>query len=355
MGHLKQLRDQFDAYGIDGLLITKAENRRYLTGFTGTAGVVLITKSEAAFLTDFRYARQAQDQVEGYEVNIHRQSQSLLDNVVEHIQNMNITRLGFEAEDVHYNLYSALAEKAKVKLVPTNKAVERLRMIKTKEEIRLLKKAAEIGDAAFEFIQEFIRPGVRELDIGHELEYFMRKNGATSNSSKLIVASGYRGSFPHGVASEKVIEQEEMVTLDYGALYQGYRSDMTRTIALGEPHPELKKIYEIVYEALQNSLEVIKPGMFSNEVDAVVRDYISGKGYGKYFGHGAGHGIGLEIHEDPFFSKTTNVEMKPGMVVTIEPGIYIPDLGGVRIEDDVVITEDGCDILTLSTKELVTV
>lgn len=353
MSKLKELREQFDGVGIDGFIVTKAENRRYLTGFTGSAGAAIVTKTDAVFLTDFRYDKQAKEQVKDFDVNIHHQSQSLLDNAIENVERLGIKKLGFESQDVNFDFYSQLNKRLPVELVPVKKAVEKLRMVKTEEEISLLKKAAAIGDEAFEFIQGFIKPGVTELAVAAELEYFMRKKGATSNSSKYIVASGYRGALPHGVASSKVIEQGEMVTLDYGALYDGYRSDMTRTLSVGEPNPKLKEIYEIVYDSLQACLEAIKPGMLSNEVDAVVRDYIDSKGYGQYFGHGAGHGIGLEIHEDPFFSKTTNFVMEPGMVVTIEPGIYIPEVGGVRIEDDVVITGNGCEIITKSPKDLI--
>lgn len=354
MNILKKVREQFQALNIDGLLITNAQNRRYLTGFTGTAGVVLISKKEAKFLTDFRYKGQAVEQVlRIYDINIHGGSHSLIDNVIEQVKAMKINKLGFEAEDINFEFYSQLNKKLNIDLVPTKKAIEQFRMVKTEEEIYKIKKAAEIGDAAFEYIRGFIRPGITELEVAHELEYFMRKRGATSNSSAIIVASGHRSSLPHGVASDKVIENGDMVTLDYGALYQGYRSDMTRTLAVGEPKPELKKIYSIVHEALQRCLDTIKAGMLAKEVDAIVRDFITEKGYGEYFGHGSGHGIGLNIHEEPFFSRESEQELKTGMVVTIEPGIYIPNIGGVRIEDDVLIKEDCCEILTQSSRDLI--
>src|SRR5699024_3065051 len=194
---------------------------------------------------------------------------------------------------------------------------------------------------------------LKEIDVSNELEFFMRKQGATSSSFDIIVASGYRSALPHGVASDKIIEEGELVTLDYGALYQGYCSDITRTLAVGDIDDELKRIYDTLLKAQVIGVEGIKPGMTGKEADALTRDYITEKGYGDYFGHSTGHGLGMEVHEAPALSFRSDVKLEPGMVVTVEPGIYIPNVGGCRIEDDIVITDSGNERLNHSTKELI--
>jgi Xaa-Pro aminopeptidase len=351
MGKLEKLRKCFKELDIDGLLITNAYNRRYMTNFTGTAGAVLITDPKALFITDFRYVEQAKKQVHDYEIVQHQAS--IVSEVAKQVEHLGIKRLGFEQEDVTYAAYQTYVKEIKAELVPVSGVIEKLRLIKTESEIKILKEAAEIADAAFKHILDFIRPGVSELEVSNELEFFMRKNGASSSSFDIIVASGYRSALPHGVASDKIIEKGELVTLDFGAYYKGYCSDITRTVAVGEPSDELKNIYNIVLEAQLRGMNGIKPGMTGREADALTRDYITEKGYGEYFGHSTGHGIGLEVHEGPALSVKSDTILKPGMVVTVEPGIYIPGLGGVRIEDDTVITENGNESLTYSTKELI--
>jgi Xaa-Pro aminopeptidase len=226
-------------------------------------------------------------------------------------------------------------------------------LIKTDAEIKILKVAADIADAAFKYILDFIRPGKTELEVSNELEFFMRRAGATSSSFDTIVASGYRSALPHGVASDKVIEIGDIVTMDYGCYYNGYVSDITRTVAVGEPDAKLREIYDVVLEAQLRGMAGIKPGLTGKQADAITRDYITEKGYGEYFGHSTGHGIGLEVHEGPGLSKKSDIILEPGMVVTCEPGIYIPGLGGVRIEDDTLITNELNEALTHSTKELI--
>jgi Xaa-Pro aminopeptidase len=351
MQNLTQLRDQFNELGVNALLITNGRNRRYLTGFTGSAGVAVITKTEAALFVDFRYVEQANSQVEDFSVI--QICETVYEEISKMLDRLGVTHLGFEAEDVTYQIFSQYKEKVKAEMVPLSGVIEMLRMIKTKEEIEKIKTAAKIADSAFTRILDFIRPGVTELEVANELEFYMRKLGATSSAYDIIVASGQRSALPHGVASTKLIETGDMVTLDFGAYYQGYRSDMTRTIAVGEPRAELKEIYNIVFEALSNALAAIKPGITGQEADAFTRDYITEKGYGEQYGHGSGHGIGLDIHEEPFMSPKCDIFLKPGMIVTVEPGIYIPALGGVRIEDDILITEYGNNIITKSPKELI--
>jgi Xaa-Pro aminopeptidase len=353
MERLEKLRAVFDEYGIDAMLITNDQNRRYMTGFTGTAGFVLITKEEAFLIVDFRYIAQANAQAKDYSVIEVSTKANLLEEIIQQVKCLNITRLGFEQNHVSYYSYSEYKEKLLAELIPLTGAIEKLRMIKNEKELNTIRTAAEIADAAFTHIQTFIRPGITEIEVSNELEFYMRKLGAASSAFDTIVASGHRSAFPHGVASSKVIEKGDMVTLDFGAYYEGYRSDITRTLAIGEPKEELKGIYDIVFESLSKALTSIKPGITGREADAYSRDFITEKGYGKQYGHGSGHGIGLDIHEEPFKNANCEIMLEPGMVLTVEPGIYIPNLGGVRIEDDILITCDGNEVLTKSVRDLI--
>jgi len=215
-----------------------------------------------------------------------------------------------------------------------------------------MREAAVLADRTFSHILTKIRPGVTERELDLQMEMFMRENGATSSSFETIVASGERSALPHGVASSRVLQGNEFITFDFGALLNGYCSDVTRTVVLGEASDRHREIYGIVLEAQLNALDKIRPGMTGREADALTRDIISSYGYGENYGHSTGHGLGMEVHENPRLSKLSDDILKPGMVVTVEPGIYIPGFGGVRIEDDIVITETGIEIITSSTKEL---
>ena len=351
MEKLEKLRSAFSETGIDGILITSPYNRRYISNFTGTAGVVLINAEKALFITDFRYTEQAAEQCQGFEII--KLSGSFPEEIALQVKKLGIKKLGFEEDFLTYSSFKVYEKEVEAELVPISGVVEKLRLIKTDAEIKILKVAADIADAAFKHILDFIRPGKTELEVSNELEFFMRKAGATSSSFDTIVASGHRSALPHGVASEKIIEAGDIVTMDYGCYYNGYVSDITRTIAVGKPDAKLKEIYEIVYEAQLRGMAGFKPGITGKEADAITRDYITEKGYGEYFGHSTGHGIGLEIHEGPGLSMRSNIILEPGMVVTCEPGIYIPGLGGVRIEDDTLITNTHNEALTHSTKELI--
>jgi len=351
MEKIERLRSIFSQQGIDGILITSPFNRRYISNFTGTAGVVLISPEKALFITDFRYIEQASNQCHGFEiVNF---SSSIPEEVARLAKELGIQKLGFEEDYLTYSSHKVYEKEIEAELVPISGVVEKLRLIKTDAEINILKVAADIADAAFKHILDFIRPGKTELEVSNELEFFMRRAGATSSSFNTIVASGHRSALPHGVASDKIIEAGDFVTLDYGAYYNGYVSDITRTVAVGEPDVKLKEIYDIVLEAQLRGMDGIKPGITGKEADALTRNYITEKGYGEYFGHSTGHGIGLEVHEGPSLSMKSDIILEPGMVVTCEPGIYIPGLGGVRIEDDTMITKDHNQALTHSTKELI--
>lgn len=351
MEKLTKLRNALEANKLDAILITSAVNRRYITGFTGTAGAAIISKNETRFITDFRYTEQATEQAKGFDIVEHKQAIDL--EIKDQVKDMNVKRLGFEKDHVTYSKYEDYKKVIEAELVPVSGLVEDLRLIKTADELSIMKQAAKIADDAFEHIQAYIKPGVKEIDISNELEFFMRKQGAASSSFDIIVASGKRSALPHGVASDKGISSGELVTLDYGALYNGYCSDITRTFAVGEISDELKKIYDTVLEANLRGVDGIKPGITGKEADALTRDYIKEEGYGDHFGHSTGHGLGLEVHEGPGLSHKTDRKLATGMVVTVEPGIYVPGVGGCRIEDDIVITETGNERLTFAAKDLI--
>ncbi|MEV9639309.1 Xaa-Pro peptidase family protein [Mammaliicoccus sciuri] len=347
---IEQLRKLLEEQELDALLITSPYNRRYMTNFTGSAGSVIISRNDAVFITDFRYMDQANTQLTGYRIVQH--TGTMIQEVAHQVKEMKISKLGFEKEHLSYSQFQMYDEHVDAQLVPVAGLVEKLRLIKTPEEIEILKQAAAIADAAFVYICSVIRAGKTELEIANELEFFMRQQGATSSSFDIIVASGERGALPHGVASDKVIENGDFVTMDYGALYNGYISDITRTVSVGQPSAKLVEIYDVTLTAQQLAVENIKPGMTGIEADAIARGYIKSKGYGDAFGHSTGHGIGMEVHEAPALSYRSETVLVPNMAVTVEPGIYLPGIGGVRIEDDILITETGNERLTKSTKEL---
>ncbi|WOV85570.1 Xaa-Pro peptidase family protein [Sporosarcina jeotgali] len=347
---LAKLRELLAEKELDALFITSGYNRRYMTGFTGTAGAAIISKDDAVFITDFRYMEQAAAQIKDFRIVQHEKT--IIEEVAKQVEQMKVKRLGFEKEDLTFGMYELYKSKVSAELIPTAGLVEKLRIIKTPEELEVLKQAAKIADDAFTHICGFIKAGMTELEVSNELEFFMRKQGATSSSFDTIVASGVRGALPHGVATDKKIQSGELVTLDYGALYNGYISDITRTVAVGEPSGKMREVYEITLAAQKLAVEGIKPGMTGIQADAIARDYIASKGYGEAFGHSTGHGIGLEVHEAPGLSFRSETVLEPNMTVTAEPGIYLPGIGGVRIEDDLVITENGCERLTHCTKEL---
>ncbi len=349
---LEKLRTELETRHIDGILITNEYNRKYMTGFTGSTGVAIITKSVAKFITDFRYIEQATTQCQDFEI-VQIEKITYPEIVQRECEKLGVQRLAFEQDNLTYAAFQKYQEKMTCELVPVSGVVESIRTVKTPEEITQIQTAADIADATFKHILEFIRPGVSEIEVANEMEFFMRKAGASGSSFGMIVASGWRSALPHGIASEKVIEKGDMLTLDFGALYHHYISDMTRTIAVGDPGEKLKEIYAIVLEAQIYGNEHIRPGITGKEADEMVRNIIATKGYGEYFGHSLGHGIGLEVHEGPALSSANETKLMPGHIVTNEPGIYIPELGGVRIEDDLVITEDGNYSLTISPKDLI--
>lgn len=347
---INKLREVMNEKGLEAVVILSPYNRRYLSGFTGTSGSLLITQDKSLLITDFRYIQQANDQAQDFEVI--NQEGPMLSKINDLIKEGQYKNVGVESHLITYNEYQALNTDA-VELSSIESVIETIRMVKDEFEIKLIHKAADIVDETYEHILKWVKPGMTENEVNNEMEMFMRSKGATCSSFDTIVASGHRGALPHGVASNKVIEEGDMITLDFGALYEGYVSDVTRTFAIGQPKEEMKKIYNIVLEAQLTALEQIKPGMTGKEADTIARDIIKSYGYGEQFGHSLGHGIGLEVHEGPALSQKSDIVLEENMCITLEPGIYVDGLGGVRIEDDVLVTKNGLQRFTKSSKDLI--
>jgi len=349
---LAKLREKLAENNLDAAFLYSKENRRYISAFTGSTGYVIVTADKAFFVTDFRYREQAKQQCQGFEVVIH--GSSLIEQLKEIVVNSGIKNMGIEEGFMTVAFYENLKNSfGNVELMNLKGIMDELRLFKDAEEIEQIAKAASIADAAFEHILGFIKPGKTELEVAVELEYFCKKNGAAAMSFDSIVASGVRSSLPHGVYSEKVINNGEFLTLDFGCVYNGYCSDMTRTVFVGKADEKQKEIYNTVLKAQQAALEYIKPGMLGKDVDKIARDIITAAGYGENFGHGLGHGVGLAVHEEPRLSPLGDKTLGANMVVTDEPGIYIAEYGGVRIEDLVLVTEDGHRVLSKSPKHLI--
>ena len=345
-----RLKPFFEENRLDAILITDLRNVRYLCGFSGSDGALLVTRAGFWFLCDSRYTAQAGAEVLEAEV---RECSVRLEGLAALVAENGIVRLGFEASRTTVSDYRKMSDRlACAELVEIGPAFEEIRSRKDRTEIESLKAVATLASRAFSDVLEFIRPGISEADVALELELGMRRMGADGRAFDFIVASGVRGGMPHGRASNKLISSGELVTIDFGALKNGYHSDETVTVACGEPGNREKEIHQIVLEAHDLAVESVTPGMSCRALDAVARDYIVNNGYGAYFGHGLGHGVGLDIHEKPTVSPRSDSVLEEGMVITIEPGIYIPGFGGVRIEDTLLVTADGYQILTTADKRL---
>lgn len=336
------------------LLVTKPANVRYLSSFSSPAdGRVLITEDKAILLTDGRYTAQAQAE-SVLEVIIFDKPDWKKFLVAELLQD---NRIAFEADHLTYNqvedFTSKLADKNRAAPVATKDIVAKHRLYKSAKELDLISQAANIADSAFEHILNYLKVGISEAAIALELERFMIQEGAETKAFEIIVASGVRSGMPHGSASNKLIANGELVTLDFGAKVGGYFSDMTRTVAIGKINDELIDMYKAVLEAQEMALSTIKPGKTGKEVDSKSREVLKKFELEQYFPHGLGHGVGLEVHENPRMSRYVEDKLEAGMTVTVEPGVYIPNKAGVRIEDLVVITEAGCKRLSHSEKNLI--
>lgn len=343
-------RVYLDKLHLDAVLFINNRNIRYLTGFTGTEGALILWNADAVFLTDSRYSYQASFEIKDIRTVEYREK---LPFIVSQLLERGSIRIGFEAEYMTVALYRSLKELLpECELVSLGAELDDLRIIKDASEKELLGKAAEIASDALLEILDNIKPDAVESDLALLLEFAMRKSGAEGKAFDFIFASGDRGALPHGRASDKKILAGELVTIDFGAMYNGYNSDETVTIAVGTPDNRQREIYQIVKDAHDLALESVRPGVSFKELDGKARGYIEKKGYGQYFGHGLGHGVGLDIHEKPVVSFRSDGEAAEGMVFTIEPGIYLPGWGGVRIEDTVYVTGDGCCLLTKVPKDL---
>jgi Xaa-Pro aminopeptidase len=349
---LERLIKQFDKHDIDGMLLTYGRSLRYVTGYSGSNGCALVTPDERHFITDFRYKSQAREQVKGFEQYIAREE--LFKDLVPLKWFQKKRRLGYESTHVTVQQMLQLKELLPdTELVPVKELVEQISTVKDEGEIDLIRQAVAITDQVYEQILPAIRPGIREVELAAEIEYRMRRQGSERVAFDAIVVSGERSALPHGEPGDRVLQEGDLVTMDYGARVGGYCSDFTRTVVLGKATEKQREIHAVTFRAQEAAEEAASAGKTGIEVDAVARGIIADAGYGDFFGHGLGHGLGLDIHEPPKLSPKSQTVLEPGMMVTVEPGIYLPDIGGVRIEDVVVIREDGCEILTKARKDLV--
>ena len=352
------LTDKFSPIDIDGLLVVKREdltrqNALYISGFSGSTANIVITPRHRVLLTDDRYVEQAADECPCFDVIKHERP--FTKKLKEVILELGIKKLGYETNGLTVDLLEEIrnALSPEVQLIPTKGLIEGLRARKDPEEIDLLRKAAAITDDAFEHIKQYIKPGVSERELALELEFFMRQHGAMKTAFDIILVSGPRTTLQHGQPSDRKIEPGDFVLIDFGAVYQHYCSDMTRTLVVGRLSKEQEKVYNAVKCAQEKSLELLRAGAKGAEAARAARAIIEEAGYGDYTGHGLGHGVGLEVHEEPYIRGSGDLILEEGHVVTAEPGIYIQGWGGVRIEDTVVIRKDGCERLTRSSKDLV--
>ncbi len=334
---------------LDSCVILGLENLRYLSGFTGTAGALVFVGDRAAFLTDSRYVTQSQEQVAADAVVEYKQPAA---GIVTQLKAWGAEHIGFEGT-LTYLQTQELRDKGETSWDwrVLGEELSSLRVIKSSEEVTLMNEAAKLNADAFEEILPLIRPGQKERDLALQLEFALKRRGAEEKAFDFIVASGERGALPHGVASDRELGNGELVTIDFGCRVGGYHSDETVTFALGQPEPVMTEIYEVTLAAHDRALEAVRPGVALAELDRLARSVIEEAGYGEYFGHGLGHGVGLEVHEQPTVSPRSKATAEVGMVFTIEPGIYLPGQGGVRIEDMALVTEDGYRVLTLLPKQ----
>ena len=336
--------------GADLLLVSNLSNIRYLTGFTGSEALLVLSPDDGWFLTDSRYTSQAGTEVTGAKVVEFSVRLESLTNV---LQETGAAKVAFEAGYTSVQAFQELCKKVPgIEFIPADKELIAIRTVKDASELEILEQVAGMASQALLEIVGELRPGAVESDVAWALEIAMRKRGAEGKSFDFIVASGERGALPHGKASDKRIAAGELVTIDYGAFYRGYCSDETVTVCLGQPDGRQREVYETVRAAQEMAIEGVRPGMIFRDLDAIARDYIAGKGYGQYFGHGLGHGIGLDVHEHPTVSPRSTTVIEEGMVFTVEPGIYIPSWGGVRIEDSVVVEGGRCRRITQVPKTL---
>lgn len=342
------INDILKRKSLEAIVITSPENLFYFSGFTGGEGMLVFTPEKKYLLVDGRYTIQAKEQAKGFEVIEYK---SLPYKIV---ADMHFDKIGFEDKTISYNSFKMMTRAMPaVTSIGVSDELNEYRKVKNEEECKIIRRAEAIGDMAFEHILPFIKPGITEREIALELEFFMKKQGASALSFDTIVAVGERSALPHANLTDKKVENGKVVLLDYGCVYQGYCSDMTRTVAVGYADDKTKNIYDIVLNAQTKAIDNIKSGVSAMEIDKMARDIITDAGYGDNFSHALGHGVGLEIHEQPTLSPRSDAILKTGNVVSVEPGIYVEDFCGIRIEDIVIVREDGCENLTHSPKDLI--
>lgn len=340
--------------GLDAALITSDVNRRYYTGFPSSAGTLIVTRQECWLIIDSRYFEAASNRAKGCQVIL---QDKLYEQVLGILRQHNVISLGVESDTMSLSTYMGWKDKLEGVEIAFDKrfseVVNRQRAVKTREEIDAIQASQDITDKTFQYALEILKPGMSEKEIALEMEFYSRRNGSEEAAFSFIVAAGPNSSMPHAVPGENVVKSGDFVVMDFGSTYGGYRSDMTRTVAVGEPSDRQREVYYKVLEAQLKSMEKIAPGVVCGDVDKVARDLINASEFTGLFGHGLGHSLGLEIHEDPRFSPGCDVVLEAGMVLSVEPGIYLPGEFGVRIEDIVCITEDGYHNFTGSPKELI--
>lgn len=348
---LARIRDRLSEAGLESVLIGQPENRRYASGFTGSAGYLLISREKAVILTDFRYLEQVGRQAPHFDLV--RLTEGIVKHLTEVVKEAGIRQVGFEAAHVGFQLHHELTEALRevgAELTPVLGLVEALRAVKDEDELELIARAVAVADAGIGHIRDVLRPGLTETGIAWELEKYLREHGAESLAFPTIVAAGENAALPHHRASDRPVQAGEPVIIDFGATVNGYRSDCTRTLCVGPADGRFAEIYDLVLRAQLAGIDAVRAGPKGGEVDAVARDLIAEAGYGEQFGHSLGHGIGLEVHELPFLRNKGEDVLEPNMVVTIEPGVYLPGWGGVRIEDMAIVRPDGCRLLTAAPK-----
>ena len=351
MNRIARLREKLHQQNLPNFVVTRLSNVRYLCGFSGSTGALLITPRKVRFFSDFRYQNQAAEQVTDAEVIIYK------DELIQELKRRPLHlkgSIGFEAAFMDVAAFDQLqAVFPHLEWIPTTKMVEILASVKEPGEVDKIRRAVRITDAVFAEVLKLVKPGVTELDISAEISYLHKKKGAEADCFPPIVASGPRSALPHGLASDRKIRSGDLVTIDMGGFYQGYASDLTRTVVVGKANAKAREIHKLVLEAQGAAIQAARSGMKARDLDAVARRVILEAGHGEHFGHGLGHGLGLEVHGEPRLSFVSDDVLQTGQVFTIEPGVYIPGFGGVRIEDDVLLTDSGCEVLTRAPRELI--
>lgn len=351
---IARVRHEMRGKGLDALIVSSLPHIRYLTGFTGSNALLIITQRSSAFLSDVRYTLQAGKEVKGCKRIIITQI-GLYEEAAARELLSGSGKTGFESNQITYAQYRVLRRLfPETSFASTADIVENVMLVKDEMEIESIRRAAKISDKVFHEVLDKIRPGVTELEVAAEISFLHKRYGAQRDAFEIIVASGIRGAFPHARASRKKIRSGEFVTLDFGCVIDGYNSDITRTVAVGTVSSRAKRIYQVVKDAQQEAIDAARGSMWAKDLDAIARKRIERGGLGKYFNHSLGHGLGLQVHERPKVSQLSKERLRSGSVITIEPGVYVPDFGGVRIEDDVLLNDAGCQVLNGAPKELIT-